>query len=272
MIMKNTLLLTIVGILLILLATGCDRRGTDLTVPFNYQDVTSDDANWVLSLSLVTDIDYIETFVNLYYTQEVTSEMLDDSVAVVLDGIQYPMIIHYPDTDPFWGNSISSELNYLSNIQLFINGERILNTNVKPIDRVSAAFPASYNWTLPLTLNWAVSGSNQYQFVRAASFNESGPVTNYTSTFIDQVSSGARSYRFPEYCIEVILSDSVNVYDQLMVKEVNYKIVSRVAIMQTHTDAENYGVPGLADKYIDTKDDIMLTHRLLSRQVRTRSE
>jgi hypothetical protein len=241
--MKTFILQITVGLCMIFMLSGCDQR--TINVPTDPTQVSNDDAKRVLAFNYNSSIsgkDYY--FISLYDTVDSGKDISDDIVELSIGDSLIPM--HYLYLPPIkyvnygWFTEDTHMLDGYQNIKLRINGNIVLNTTIKSINKANAAFPGSYDHLQPLTLNWAVSSGNQYQFAKAESWanNTDGGIGPYSS-YIKKIAPYARSYTFPANCVTLIGEPQYTVF-VLEVQEVNYKIVNRNAVMVYQNEGYGY--------------------------------
>ncbi len=236
--MKQLAIVTASALVLALAVTGCDRRTID--VPTYPTQVSADAANRVLVFQYDGGGRTDNYFIYLLPTQELKAGYEDDEVIIEIGGDTVPL--HYASIPGAagWYANLPHPLGGQQDIRLLINGQAVLNTFVKPVNKVSAAFPASYDLHQPLTLNWAVLSGNQYQFVRAEAWHNylDGEMQPYSS-YVKQTAADARSHLFPADCISLDTGPDSS-HAVLTVQQVNYKIVSRTAVMVFQEDSQPY--------------------------------
>ena len=270
--MRHSLWLVLIGILLLSGFTGCDRRSVD--VPSKPQQVSSNDAKRVLAFQHYTTLlgkQYYNIF--LYNTEDYNKDTDDGDVVevVIADSV---ITMHYFDI-PCWGGKgwYAEDSHYLAasqTVKLRINDKTVLTTTVKAVNRASAAFPASYDYQRPLTLNWYVASGNQYQFVKAeAWFSNMNCLLSPYSAYVKQVGAYERTHNFPAGCVTVT-GDPEETALVLAVQQVNYKIADKTAVMVYQI--ESYGYQGV--RAAEPKREMMRSagqiHNLLWGQILSR--
>jgi len=260
--MTKSILGLFVGFVLLLTFTACDRRNID--VPTDPTRVSSNDAKWVLSF-LLNNID--KYTIELHSTSDFTAEMQNYNIELTLGDSLLDFYYANPVSGlEFWSAYGVYDIPEQLPIKLKINGTTVLNSFVTPVNKANAAFPASYNYLQPLTLNWAVTSGNQYQFARAESFffNDKWSYAAYSS-YIRQVSANTRNYTFPANCL-TLEGDSLNTVFSIGIQEIDYKIVNKTAILVSQI--ENYYYPAAAGSKIRVPADYhnaLVIHKILSK-------
>lgn len=238
--MKAILTLIMTGLILLAVLAGCDNR--TLNIPTNPTQVSSEDADRVLAFSYESSISGKDYYRIALYGA--TGNQKDNSDSVVEVAIGDSLIpLHYHAYIPFFIGWISDDAHLITgepSIRLKINNNVVLNTKIKAVNKASVAFPGSYDYQQSLNLNWAVTPGNQYQFVRAESWplNEEGSNSPY-SRYVRQLAANTRSHRFPSNCVTPAGSLE-NTLFALIVQQVNYKIVSKTAVMVYHEEGSGY--------------------------------
>jgi len=271
--MKTTVLSIIVGLLLTIFAFGCDRRKVD--VPSEPNQVSSNDAKRVLTFSYVDshsgkDFYNVSLYDTDYYedSHDGTRNSIYDLVSVSIGDTLVPLLYHDNGYygDGWWsdtGYSISGE----QLITLNINNNAVLNSHIEAIHRASAAFPASYDYQQPLTLNWAVSTTNEYQFVIADTKYLIDGVyyfQNSAKRYAKQIPANQCSYTFPANCVP-LKTGKYDRFAYLCVEEVNYKIVNKTAIMVYQEEGYLYNSGTVKNNGQRFQQRIMDIHRTLSK-------
>jgi hypothetical protein len=239
--LKVHITLIIAILALILAVTGCDRRKVD--VPTEPYQVSSDDAKRVLAFqydSAAKTSGYY--YITMFDTADKGKDINDEYVQIVLgDSLIDLEYTNIPLDPPHWYALSSHQIVGVTEMELYINGTRVLSTTVKPVGLANAAFPSDYIYQQPLTLNWAVSSTNEYQFVRAESWNNGvdGPNSPFSS-YVRRVSNTAASFTFPANCVSLAAGDSLQTSFYLCVEEVNYKIINDNAVMVFQEEGQGY--------------------------------
>jgi len=232
---------------LLLTVTSCDKR--KLEVPTDPSLVTSADAERVLAFEFeyATD-DSGRYFIALFDTIDKGKDANDDIVQVML-GDSLIGLDYYENDIPYkplgWYSEVSYYITGLTEVKLYINGKKKLTTMIQPVGRAYAYFPRYYDYQQPLTLDWSVASTNQYQFVRVESwrFNVNGINIYPYDSYIKQVSDTTASVTFPANCVELVNGDSLQTHFMLCVEEVNYKIVGNSAVMVYQDEDQYYPWP-----------------------------
>ena len=263
--MKRYIILLLVGLFSLIMLTGCDQR--ELNVPTNPSQVETKDAKRVLAFEIA---DNAKTKGNDYsiamYSTETISEALQDDVVTVTLGDSVVTLI-YSSTPPFftgWKATGRYEIEDGEQIVLKINNQRKLTTTFDALCTVSVPFPLHYNYQQPLSLNWAVSHKNEYQFVRAGSYDiyvDGGD--NTSSSFIKQISASRMNYLFPANCVS-LCGDSLSTRFTIGVEEVNYKIIAKNAVMVYQYEYQTYSAIGNKSTKQQTKSRILELNNHLS--------
>ncbi len=229
--MRQAILLLVGVVIIGILITACDRR--ELNVPTDPYQVSSDDASRVLAFQYVTHIgagDYYH--ITLQETSRHNRDINTDEVTISIgDSL---ITLYYVDFVPMFTGWLSEDAHLLSQeqqVNLKINDVSIVNTLVKKVNKANAAFPATYDYLLPLNLNWAVESGNQYQFAKAGAWsnNQEG---DYHPQYVysKRIAAYSRSHTFPSNCVD-ISGTPLDVIISFGVEEVNYKIVGNTAVM-----------------------------------------
>jgi hypothetical protein len=242
--MKTTLLALSLAVVLMCAICGCDQRKVD--VPTNPADVSTNQADRVLAFRYVTEIsggDYYD--IALLHTSSTSKDVNTDIVELVVGDSTITLgYLNTPPLEEGWYATGSHLINDNQSIILRINGNTILSTVTRPVNRASAAFPAVYDYQQPLTLNWAVSSGNQYQYVRAEAWsNVEEGMNSPNNQYVKQVGASSRSHLFPANCVSPADSLQFTTF-VLVVQEINYKIVGKSAVMFYQEDAQSYAGNG----------------------------
>jgi hypothetical protein len=240
MIMKTTLFSLTVAVVLLFTFCGCDERTVD--VPYNPDNVSSNDADWVLAFRYETALSAGDFYrIELYSTTDKQKDIEDSIVEITVGDSLIPL--YYHNYIPFFKGWMADDAHLLDEeqiIELKIDNERVIYTRVKPVNKVSAAFPAEYDYQQSLTLNWAVSSGNQYQFVRAEAWSDTEEGSNSPySQYVKQVGASSRRHIFPANCVSPAGSLEWTTF-LLIVQEINYKLVGKSAVMVYQEETQGY--------------------------------
>ncbi len=263
--MKNTFYAALIGLLIIISFTGCDKR--KINVPTDPADVDSNDAKWVLAFAYDTDntTKSEKYYIQLYCTEEISSAMQDYDVNVIIGDSLFQMT--YANMVPFfegWSVQGSQRIPDYKRIVLRVNDNVVLNTHFDEIYTANAAFPATYDYQQPLTLNWALAHNNGYQFVSASSWDQyTDEVKSVYSSYTKQIQASQSSYTFPANCVSLVDGDSLRTGFSIGVEEVNYKVIGNCAVMVYQNEFYGYIPFGLQLKKQSNESRIMdIYHRL----------
>lgn len=240
--MKAILLIMVVGLFFLsFLITGCDQRVVD--VPTDPTQVSSLDAKRVLAFEYDTTLPSGDFYnIALYSTSDNDKDVSDDIVVLIIGDSLVPLTYHnYPPFAPGWFSYESHALADEQQIRLKIDNLTVLNTFIKKIGKANAAFPAEYDYQQPLTLNWSVAATNEYQFVRAESWDGEcdGCFLPYSS-YSRRILNTAGSFTFPANCVSLVDDSLEQTIFILCVEEVNYKIVNTTAVMVYQEESIGY--------------------------------
>lgn len=242
--MKTRFCIGLILLFGLVLITGCDRRS--LEVPTDPTQVSSLEADWVLTFEFDDNQNNNDCYyIKLYDTSEQVKDTDNTSVVVVLDSVEIPLqYFDVPIYGNFWYADQSYQINNAVQAELKIDGTSILRTTVTPVNKVSVAFPASYDFHLPLDLNWAVATGNQYQFVKLDAWfsNINGENAPYSS-YVKQVAPYARNHVIPANSISLI-GEPEDTELFITVREVNYKIANKTAVMVYQDETQGYSATG----------------------------
>ena len=240
--MKKAILLLTVGLIITALFTGCDKRN-GLSVPTDPLNVSDKDADRVLTFQYDNNKSKTDQyFIALYNTDSKSKAVNDDIVVLTLGDSVIALVYHnYPPDASGWFSDGSHQISGTKNIKLKINNKIILNTNITAINTASAAFPANYDYQQPLTLNWAVDSTNEYQFVRAESWDNE-VVGSYSplSEYVKKIPTNQARFTFPANCVSISAGGLSQTSFILFVEEVNYKIIKKTAVMVYQEESWGY--------------------------------
>jgi len=270
--MKTSIWVVALGILLVFFITGCDKRQIDM--PTSPQDISPDDADWVLAFNRIIDYTIDSYFINLYSTADITSAMEEDSVSLTLGTQTFPLIYH-EDTDStgHWTAESLYPVSEQKSIQLYINGNKVLDSYVRPVGKASAAFPSYYHVYESLKLNWSVYGQSDYQLVRALVYedidDEKSRDITILDTYIRTLGAYIRSFTFPANCVSINIFSPNQQIVSLAVAELNYRVVGKTAMMSYHYETQGYSVnKGTGQKDVKGIEPIEI-YKLLNGSVNT---
>jgi len=244
--MRSITIFFVAGLFLFaLFITGCDQREFD--VPTDPTQVSSSDADWVLAFSYYYDglqnsQDKYE--ISLYNTNSFNRDVpVEDIVVLTVGDSIIPLIYHeyFIYQQSGWFADGAYVLNGQQHISLSINGTMQLNTFIKPVGKANAAFPADYNSQQSLTLNWSIAAQNEYQFVRAESYDNT--IEGYNpphSIYSRRIARTAGSFKFPANCVSLVNGYLGQTGFLLCIEEVNYKIVNKTAVMVYQEETNGY--------------------------------
>lgn len=252
--MKTKFFLGLILLVGAVLITGCDRRS--LEVPTDPTQVSTKQADWVLTFVYDESQNGTDFYIiRLYDTSEQIRDSENTSVVLILDNTEIALqYFNVPGYGKFWYAGQSYPLPNSTYAELIIDGIRILRTTISPVNKVSVAFPNAYDYQTALSLNWAVATGNQYQFIRVdAWFSDlNGEIAPYSS-YIKQVAPFARNHFIPANSIS-LMGDPVDTELYITVREVNYKIINKIAVMVYQDETQGYSATGeILDKHYRKK-------------------
>jgi hypothetical protein len=242
--MKTRVCIAVMFLLATVMFISCDRRS--LEVPTDPTAVSTSTADWVLALEFDQTQNGSDFYhIRLYNASEQTRISENSDVTIILDTVEIALqYFDVPLYGTFWYAEQSYPLNNSVSTELWIDGSRIMKTTVTPVNKVSVAFPGNYDYQEDLNLNWAVASGNQYQFVRLDAWfnNTNGDIAPY-DFYIKQVAPYARNHIIPANSISLI-GDPEGTSLVLSVREVNYKIINKTAVMVFQDESQGYSATG----------------------------
>ncbi len=240
--MKTTIIGLLVGILLLGMSFGCDKR--HITIPSEPTQVSHDDALWVLAFrysETLNDNDYYN--ITLYRGASGTQYTNYNAAHVTIDG-QRIALNYQSDSTHYsgWYSAMPVLLTENNPIKLSIYPTS-MGTVVNLIHPANVSFPASYNHEQPMDVSWTVESKNQYQFVRAESWSVSGNAINYLyESKISKISKNDARHRFGANCISLVNDNPDSTSFVFGVEEVNYKIVKGITYTAFGQSDVRFGV------------------------------
>lgn len=249
--------------LLAFMLTACDQRVPQ--IPTDPLQVPSKDAEWVLAFERNNIGSYM---IELHYTKEFMQDMVNWQIELILGETTLPLNLVNPTPElNYWSVQNPQSIGVRTPLKLLINNVVILDSHVTRVNTASAAFPNDYDYQQPLTLNWAVTSGNMYQFVRVEAFQtivgEGKWAYDAYSKYLKQISATRRIYNFPANCVaqDGLLSNSVI---RIGIQQVNYKIVGKTAVLVSDLESWSYSVNKSGRCYSDQYLRPIELHKILS--------
>jgi hypothetical protein len=236
--MKRFLLVIIVGLLLIILFSGCDKRKFD--VPTDPSQISSKVADWVLAFEYV-QIPLCKSYfyqVKLLSTRPIAADMYDDIVTLTLGDSS--IVLSYsnlPDRDEGWYSTNGCLLGEEVHVTLKVNNTLILNTFINGIHKTSVAFPNTYDISEPMNVHWALDDYNQFQFANANSWDMSAvDMSQPYSSYSRKLTNDVGNHIFPANCVSLVDNSLDSTLFTYNIEQVDYKIVKKTAVMVYYND------------------------------------
>jgi hypothetical protein len=180
---------------LFIVACGGDDGNNDITNP--------DDAEWVLMFMQVPDFNReVGYWFDAYWNGASTAITASDVFQLTIDGSDVPVELYNYDNE--W--SVTAYNLMLTpgstySVVFTKNGNTIISKSVKMPYPSTCDFPATYNPTESVSLNWTMDGNNQLQYVSVSASNWENTTDNYDEEMY-QVSNSARSYTVPANAVQ----------------------------------------------------------------------
>jgi len=233
---KSFPILMIIMLTMLLILSGCggsDTSGNPI-IPTSPEDVAPAMADWLLVISPMLDSkDNDPAVVMLYCLDVMNYPTEEDEVIVTINGTDIGITSFFMMPGIYIGSALLDQ-GQTYDVEFLLNGTSKVNSSLKIAYLPSAVFPLNYDYAEPAAISWTVAGNSQYQFAGASSEKED---TEQTSDHVRQLDPGVRAYTVPANAVDDF---GPGTEFTLGVDQMNYKVVSRIAMMSIGSDVQTY--------------------------------
>ncbi|PKN79411.1 MAG: hypothetical protein CVU48_05330 [Candidatus Cloacimonetes bacterium HGW-Cloacimonetes-1] len=240
---KLLLILLVAVIALFVAACGGDDNNNSSGLPTDYTDINPSTADWVI---MFADADAkTPQMAMVFWTGDMTTLLTTDTAELLFNGNALYLEtyfgmpgLYFAVLDAVEGQTYTVEFKY--------NGVTKVNTDLKMVYSSNATFPATFNTAESASFSWTMAGNNQYQLAGGSSLRSSDPTDDEMDSF-EEIAVSARSYTLGA---NKLTNFGFGTTYTLEVDQLNYKVVSHVALMSIHGSFADYG-------YIAKKDQVL---------------
>ena len=240
---------------------GSDDNDNDNnnTLPTNPDAVTSENADWLVSLMAIPGAkDELTQYVIVRYLLTANVPTTDDDVVLMINNVDVALEGYSVIPGTYMGYVDLNEGTEYA-VKFIYNGTTKIDTQLKIAYMPSVTFPATFTANQAAAISWTQGGNNQYQFIEALSIS---PDYTDESDEVKQLDVSARSYTFPANSVESYGSGTLY---YLILDQMNFKIENRIALMSYANDSQEYFPTKDINNRIDLVTQALKLYRSVNR-------
>ncbi len=246
---KLLLILSVAVIALFLAACGGDSNNSS-DLPTSYDDITHSVADWVIMFGNSSDLSKTPHMVFVYWTGDMAGLSETDTAELTFGGQSVNLETFFGMPGMYFA-AIEATEGQTYNVEYKYNGVTKVSTDLKMAYACTGTFPNTFNPAESATFNWTVSNNNQYQIAGGYATLESqtGDDDQEMDSFVE-IPATDRTFTLGA---NKLTNFGTGTYYGLEIDQLNYKVVSKVALMSIAGDMAEYGYATKQDQALSMR-------------------